>query len=87
MQRTWIGCHLWRRPAAVGTSAGLHVAPGCCFPSAAAAGAPAGVVAAFVEPSGWCAGAVLDVAWCAVCTSAAPSSWHIEVALVVAGVV
>ena len=27
-----------------------HVASGCCFPSAAAAGAPAGVVSAFAEP-------------------------------------
>ena len=25
--------------------------------------------------------AVLDVAWCAICASAAPSSWHIEVVL------
>ena len=47
------------------------------------AGAPAGVVSAFAEPSGWCAGAVLDVAWCAVCVSVAPNSWHIEVVLVV----
>ena len=31
---------------------------GCCVLSAAAADAPAGVVCAFVEPSGWCAGAV-----------------------------
>ena len=42
---------------------------------------------AFAEPSGWCAGAVLDVAGCAVCASAAPSSWRIGVVLVVAGVV
>ena len=35
---------------------------GHCFLSATAAGAPAGVVSAFAEPSGWCAGAVLDVA-------------------------
>ena len=55
--------------------------------SAAAAGAPAGVVSAFVEPSGWCAGAVLDVAGCAICALAAPSSWRIGVVLVVAGVV
>ena len=34
-----------------------------------------------------CAGAVLDVAGCAVCTSAAPSCWCIGVVLVVAGVV
>ena len=42
----------------------------CCVGSqvltAAACGAPAGVISAFVEPSGWCAGAVLDVARCAV---------------------
>ena len=38
-----------------------HVASGRCFLSAAAAGAPAGVVSAFVEPSGWRTGAVLDV--------------------------
>ena len=43
-----------------------HVASGRCFPSAAAAGAPAGVVSAFAEPSGWCAGAVLDAAGCRV---------------------
>ena len=53
-----------------------HVALGRCFLSAAAAGALAGVVSAFAEPSGWCAGAVLDVAWCSVCASMAPSSWH-----------
>ena len=53
----------------------LHVASGCCFLSAAAAGAPAGAVSAFTEPSGWYA--VLDIARCAVCTSAAPSSWNI----------
>ena len=39
-----------------------------------------------MEPSSWCAGAVLDVAWCAVCTSAAPNNWRIEDVLVVAGV-
>ena len=39
-----------------------HVASGRCFLSAAAAGALAGVGSAFAEPSGWCAGAVLDVA-------------------------
>ena len=44
---------------------------------AAAAGAPAGVVSAFTEPSRWCDGAVLDAAGCAVCVSAAPSSWRI----------
>ena len=38
-----------------------HVASGRYFLSAAA-GAPAGVVSAFAEPSGWCVGAVLDVA-------------------------
>ena len=54
-----------------------HVASGRCVLSAAAAGAPAGVVSAFAEPSGWCAGAVLDVAGCAVCASAAPNSWRI----------
>ena len=43
-----------------------HVASGCFFPSAGAAGAPAGVVSAFAEPSGWCVGAVLDVARCAI---------------------
>ena len=52
-----------------------HVASGRCVLSAAAAGAPAGVVSAFAEPSSWCAGAVLNVAWCAVCASAAPSRW------------
>ena len=51
------------------------------------AGALAGVVSAFEEPSGWCAGAVLDVAGCAVWASPAPSSWRIGVVLVVAGVV
>ena len=64
-----------------------HVASGCCFLSAAAAGALAGVVSAFAEPSIWCVGAVLDVACCAVCASVAPSTWHIEVVLVVVGVV
>ena len=64
-----------------------HVASGCCFLSAASAGAPAGVVSTFAEPSGWCAGAVLDLAWCAVCASAAPSSWCIGVMLVVVGVI
>ena len=56
-----------------------HVASGRCFLSAAAAGAPAGVVSAFAEARGWCAGAVLDVACCAVWASAAPSSWRIGV--------
>ena len=55
-----------------------HVALGCCFLSAAAAGALAGVVSAFTEPSSWCVGAVLNVAWCAVCASAVPNSWRIE---------
>ena len=64
-----------------------HVASGRCVLSAAAAGALAGVVSAFAEPSGWCAGAVVVVAWCAVCASVAPSSWRIVVVLVVAGVV
>ena len=63
-----------------------HVASGCCILSAAAAGAPAGVVSAFTEPSGWCAGAVLVVAG-AVCALAMPSSWRTKVVLVVAGVV
>ena len=49
-----------------------HVASGRSVLSAAAAGAPAGVVSAFAEPSRWCAGAVLNVAGCAVCASAAP---------------
>ena len=40
--------------------------------SPVAAGAPAGVVSALPEPSGWRTGAVLDVAWCAVCASVAP---------------
>ena len=65
----------------------LHVASGCCFLSAAAAGALAGVISAFAEPSSWCVGAVLNVAWCAICASAAPNSWRIEDVLVVAGVV
>ena len=39
-----------------------HVASGRWVLSAAAAGAPAGVISAFAEPSGWCAGAVLVVA-------------------------
>ena len=60
---------------------------GLLLSSAAAAGALAGVVSAFAEPSGWCAGAVLDVAGCAVWASVAPSSWRIEVVLVVARVV
>ena len=65
----------------------LHVASGRCFLSAAAAGALAGVVSAFAEPSSWCVRAVLNVTWCAVCASAAPNSWRIEDVLVVAGVV
>ena len=64
-----------------------HVAPGCCFLSPAAAGALAGVISVFAEPSSWCVGAVLNVAWCAVCVSAAPNNWRIEDVLVVAGVV
>ena len=40
---------------------------GRCVLSAAAAGALAGVVSAFAEPSSWCVGAVLNVAGCAVC--------------------
>ena len=62
-----------------------HVASGRCVLSAAAAGAPAGVVSAFVEPSAWCVGAVLVAAGCAVCASAAPNKWRIEGVLVVAG--
>ena len=46
----------------------------------------AGVVSAFAEPSGWCAGAVL-VAVDAVCALAVPNTWRTEVVLVVAGVV
>ena len=64
-----------------------HVASGRCVLSAAAAGAPARVVSVFTEPSGWRAGAVLDVPGCAICVPAAPSSWHIEDVLVIAGVV
>ena len=64
-----------------------HVASGCCFLSAAAASALAGVVFCFAEPSNWCVGAVLNVAWCAGCASAAPNNWRIEDVLVVAGVV
>ena len=45
------------------------------------------LLVSFAGPSGGCAGAVLDVAGCAVCASAAPSSWRIEVVLVVARVV
>ena len=48
-----------------------HVVSGRCVLSAA------GVVSAFAEPRRWCAGAVLDVAGCAVCASAAPNSWRI----------
>ena len=55
-----------------------HVASGRCFLSAAAASALAGVVYAFAEPSGWCVGAVLNVAGCAVCVSAAPNNWRSE---------
>ena len=42
---------------------------GRCFLSAAAL---AGVVSAFAESGGWCARAVLDVAWCAVCAPVPP---------------
>ena len=52
-----------------------HVASRRCVLSAAAAGAPAGVVSTFAEPSGRCVGAVLNVAGCAVCVLAAPNSW------------
>ena len=64
----------------------LHVASGCCFLSAAAAGALPGVVSAFAEPNIWCVGAMLNVAWCAVRAATAPNSWCIEDVLVVAGV-
>ena len=64
-----------------------HVASRRCVLSAAASGAPAGVVSAFAEPSSWCVGAVLNVAGCAICASAAPNSWRIEDVLVVAGLV
>ena len=47
-----------------------HVASGCCFLSAVAAGAPAGVVSAFADPSGWCAGAAGVVS-----AFAEPSGW------------
>ena len=63
-----------------------HVVSSRFFLSAAVAGAPAGVVSAFLEPSGWCGEVVLDVAGYAVCALAAPSSWRIGVVLVVAGV-
>ena len=62
------------------------VLPSACCVWAAAAGAPGGVVSAFAEPSGWCAGAVL-VAAGAVCAVAMPNGWRTEVVLVVAGVV
>ena len=52
-----------------------HVASGRCFLWAVAAGALAGVISAFAEPSSWCVGTVLNVAWCAVCVSAAPNNW------------
>ena len=61
-----------------------RAALGRCFLSAAGVGA--GVVSALTEPSGWCGGAVLDVAGCVICASVAPSSWRIGVVLVVAGV-
>ena len=52
----------------------------CCVGSLLSVGrcgALAGDVSAFAEPSSWCAGALLNVAWCAVCASAAPNSWRI----------
>ena len=64
-----------------------HVASGRCVLSAAAAGAPAGVVSVRGAPVVGVPGAVLKVAGCAVCASAAPSSWRIEDVLVIAGVV
>ena len=63
-----------------------HAVSGCCVLPAAVACAPAGVVSAFADPRGWCAGAVL-VAAGAVCTLAVPSSWCTGVVLVAAGVV
>ena len=54
------GCCLFTGPWTVSPS---HVASGRCFVSAAAAGALAGVVSVFAEPSSWCAGAVLDAAF------------------------
>ena len=60
-----------------------RAASGRCVLSAAVAGAPAGVVSAFAEPSRWCAGAVL-VAAGAVCALAVPSDWRTDVALVFA---
>ena len=51
------------------------------------AGALASVVSAFAERSSWCVGAVLNVAWCAVCALAAPKNWRIEDVLVIARVV
>ena len=48
---------------------------------------PVLLLVSFPEPSGWCAGALLDVAGCAVCASAAPSSWCTGVVLVVARVI
>ena len=70
------GCCFFTGPWTV-TRSSLRMLRRHCVLSAAAAGAPAGVVSAFAEPSGWCAGAVMDVAGCAVCASAAPSSWRI----------
>ena len=52
-----------------------HVASGRWVLSAAAAGALAGVVSAFAEPSSWRTGAVL-VAAGAVCAVAVPRSWR-----------
>ena len=80
------GCCSFTGPWTV-TRSSLRMLSGRCVLSAAAAGAPAGVVSAFAGPSGWCDGAVLDVAGCAVCASAAPNNWRIEDVLVVAGVV
>ena len=64
-----------------------HVASRRSFLSTAAAGALTGVVSAFAEPSSWCVGAVLNVAWCAVCAPAGPNHWRIEDVLAVARVV
>ena len=61
-----------------------HVASGRCFLSAAAADAPAGVVSAFAEPSSWCVGAVLNVAFV---RQRRPIVGVLGVVLVVAGVV
>ena len=52
------GCCFFTGPWTVTRSSLLHVASGCCFLLAAAAGAPAGVISAFAEPRG-----VLGLCW------------------------